>query len=173
MRCGRTLASRRRGPSRRAVHTSFQRSPAWCASAIISGVTDRIPSLSTCWGFRGIPMMTVDNAATLMAASHPSISALGSVSVMPIDCPWAIASSSVFPSSSIPSNRLVQEFRMPWKPVTWTAGREPRNKEKMGAPSITADSNKNRRFRLAARVVNSAYPCTTGPLLAVMACIPL
>ncbi len=157
---------------RLARQTSFQRSPACFASASMAGVMLRMPSRSTSCGLSGIPIRTVDNAATFMEASQPSISPDGSVSVIPMDAPYLTASSSVSPLSILSSNRLVQEFRMPVKPSSSAPGRVERCSEKIGAPSITVDSKRNCFPIFLASWVRSLNACTTGPLLAVTACIP-
>jgi hypothetical protein len=67
---------------------------------------------------------------------------------------------------------FVVALKMPLTDVSSARGNASRMTEKTGAPPKTADSNLNFFPLDSASAVNSRYPCTTGPLLAVMACIP-
>ncbi len=65
------------------------------------------------------------------------------------------------------------ELSTPRKALTLAVGKVSRNNEKIGAPSMTANSEIEFTPFEAARFVKARYECTTGPLLAVIVCVPL
>ena len=152
---GLTLATTLR-PRRRARQTSLNGRSDRRAACTFSGCKREIPSRSISSNFMGTPSTTMISAATLIAASQPSRSSEGSDSAIPICWAFRTASSRLSPASIPASTTLVVELRIPRKPSTRAAGRVSRKSEKMGTPSITADSKKNERFFCLARAHSSS-----------------
>ena len=104
-----------------------------------------MPVRSTSRGVMVAPSSTLASAAALAAASHPSTSSEASASAMPAACISASASANACPPSIAVMMKLVVLLTTPEKPEICTAGSVSRTRLKIGIPSITAPSNRNRR----------------------------
>src|SRR5512145_2030423 len=102
-----------------------------------------MPVGCTCCGVIGVSINTVTSAATLMAASQPSTSLVGSVSATPTDWQYFTASWYDSPLSILERMMLVVALRIPLNEESSASGNVSRKTENSGEPPSTVDSNPN------------------------------